>query len=58
MLTRNERILVEAIRNSQFIEIRLPDSTGGMDYRMKFSSKNLCHDIALAVQTHFNRLGK
>ena len=59
MLTRNERILVEAIRNSQFIEIRLLDSTGGgMDCRMKFSSKNLCHDIALAVQTHFNRLGK
>lgn len=58
MLSKNERILVEAIRQSQFIEIRLPDTTGGGECRMKFSSKSLCHDIALAVQSHFNRYGK
>ncbi len=54
MLTRNERIIVEAIKEAPAIEIRLIDR-GGSDHTIRVSrEKVFSHDIALAVQKYFN----
>lgn len=54
MLTRNERIIVEAIRNAPTVEIVIPgyDGVTGTT-RITVNSKKVCHDVALAVQSHF-----
>ena len=55
MLTRNERIIVEAIRNAPVVEIVIPgyDGVTGVT-RIKVASKRVCHDVAIAVQSHLN----
>lgn len=53
-LEKNERILVEAIRQSPVVEIVIPGYDGVTgDCRIKIRSKKVCHDIALAVQSHY-----
>ena len=57
MLTRNERILVEAIRQSPCVEIVIPGYDGITgDTRIKIRSRKVSHDVALAVQSHFVNL--
>lgn len=53
MLTANERILVEAIRNSPVLEITIPGKEGRMVAYIKIKNKKACHDVALAVQSYF-----
>lgn len=54
MLTSNERVLVEAIRNSPVLEITIPGRDGRMgDTYIKIKNKKACHDVALAVQSYF-----
>ena len=54
MLTSNERILVEAIRNSKVLEITIPGDDGRMgDTYITIRNKKACHDVALAVQSYF-----
>ena len=48
MLDRNQRILVEAVRNSKVIEISIPG------LQLKSPDKKLIHDIAICLQSHFN----
>ena len=59
MLTRNDRILVEAIRNAPSVTIVIPGYDGITgETRIKVSSKKVSHDVALAVQSHFvNQMG-
>lgn len=58
-LEKNERILVEAIRQSPVVEIVIPGYDGMTgDCRIKIRSKKVCHDIALAVQNHLNNVGR
>ncbi len=58
-LEKNERILVEAIRQSPVVEIVIPGYDGVTgDCRIKIRSKKVCHDIALAVQNHLNNVGR
>lgn len=52
MLNQTERTLVEALRNSQTIEIRIP----GLE--LKISNKRFSHDAAIALQTFFNTARK
>ena len=59
MLAKNERILVEAIRQSTGVEIIVPGYDGKTgDCRIKVTGKLVCHDVALAVQNHLNNLGR
>lgn len=55
MLDKNDRVIVESIRNAQRLRIIVV----GKEYNGEISfapSKRLNHDIALAVQSHYNRL--
>lgn len=55
MLSKNDRSIVEAIRTTDRIKIIIGD--GSSRYEIAFSpSKLLSHDIALAVQSHYNRI--
>ena len=57
MLDKNDRAIVESIRNAQRIKIVVEG--GVYSGTISFSpSKTLNHDIALAVQSHYNRLIK
>lgn len=57
MLDKNERIIVEAIRNAPRIKIVIEG--GAYPSEVPFMpSKTLNHDIALAVQSHYNRMKK
>lgn len=57
MLDGNQRIIVEAIRKSTKIKIVIEED--GLPSEVSLSpSKILSHDIALAVQSHYNRLNK
>jgi len=64
MLSKNERIIVEAVRNAQALEIRIPSqSIGGvlseeLSLMFRVDTKLLAHDIAIAIQSHFNRYHK
>lgn len=59
MLTKNDRILVEAIRQSPVVEIIVPGYDGKTgDCRIKVTGKLVCHDVALAVQNHLNNVGR
>ena len=59
MLTKNERIIVEAIRNAPSVTIVIPGYDGITgETRIKVNSKKVSHDVALAVQTHFMYLTK
>lgn len=58
MLTRNERIIVEAIRNAQSVEIVIPGDGRTGSTRIKIASKKVSHDVALAVQSHFADLAR
>ena len=55
MLDKNDRIIIEAIRNASKIKIVIENK--GEESQINFSpSKILCHDIAIAVQSHYNRV--
>ena len=59
MLTRNERILVEAIRQAPIIEIVIPGYDGITgETRIKVASKTMSHDVSIALQSHFNRFSR
>lgn len=59
MLTRNERILVEAIRNAPMVKIVIPGYDGITgDTVIKVASKKVSHDVAIALQSHFNSFDK
>ena len=49
MINRNERILVEALRHSDRVSIRFDDIT------VYVRNGEFSHDVATALQTHFNR---
>lgn len=51
MLSKNERIIVEAIRNSPVLEITIPENNGNTYITIR--SKKTCHDVALAIQSYF-----
>ena len=54
MLDKNDRVIVEAIRKASRLKLVIDG-----DSEIAFApSKALSHDIALAVQSHFNRLTK
>lgn len=53
MLTKNERILVEAIKKSDRITIRISESVGS--HYIEIKDKITKHDIAIALQSYFNR---
>ena len=57
MLTRNERVLVEAIRRADTITIIVPGDGRTGDGRIRIQSKTVSHDVAIALQTHFNNCG-
>lgn len=57
MLTRNERVMVEAIKDCPLIEKRLFD--GHSDHTIRVSKdKTFAHDVALSLQGYFNRRNK
>ena len=57
MLDNNDRVIVEAIRNAPRIKIIIDGGGNSEDTEIAFSpSKILSHDIALAVQSHYNRI--
>ena len=58
MLTRNERIIVEAIRNAPSVTIVIPGDGMTGDTRIKIANKKVSHDVALAVQSHFVNLSR
>ena len=59
MLTRNERIIVEAIRNAPSVTIVIPGYDGVTgETRIKLASKKVSHDVVLAVQSHFVSLSR
>jgi hypothetical protein len=57
MLSRNDRIIVEAIKKAQVVEIRLLDRGAEHTVRITRDSR-CCHDIALAVQDYLKRSAK
>ncbi len=54
MLTRNERLLIEAIRKAPSVTIIIPGDGICGDCQIKISSRTVSHDVALAVQSHLN----
>ena len=64
MLSKNERIIVEALKSARSLEIRIPPQVIGgvlseeLSLMFRVDTKLLAHDIAIAVQSHFNRYHK
>lgn len=59
MLNKNDRAIVEAIKNASSITLLLDVGGGTRETEIAFSpSKILSHDIALAVQSHYNRMNR
>ena len=57
MRPNNDRVIIEAIRNAPRIKIVIEG--GAESSEVSFApSRILAHDIALAVQSHYNRLTK
>lgn len=55
MLDKNDRRIIESIRNAPRIKIIIEG--GEYDQEITFSpNKTLSHDIALAVQSHYNHI--
>ena len=57
MLNPQERIIVEAIKRSPAIEIRLLDKGDAYTVRVT-RDKAFAHDVAIAVQSYLNRTAK
>lgn len=60
MLSKDERILVEAVRRARSLEIHIPGTHGEESSVLSFkgAGRLLAHDIALAVQSYFSRSSK
>lgn len=58
MISRTERILVEAIRRSPMVTIVIPGDDGCGDTRIKVANRLFSHDVAIALQSYFNRSSK
>lgn len=57
MLDKNQRAIVEAIRNSERIEILVPSQKYGIvPISIKVEGRRVTHDIALAIQNYMNNL--
>lgn len=52
MITRNERIIVEAVRRASSMSIRF----NGVEIYVR--NGEFSHDVAIALQSHFNRVHK
>lgn len=52
MITRNERIIVEAVKRASSMSIRF----NGVEIYVR--NGEFSHDVAIALQSHFNRVHK
>ena len=57
MLSTNERIIISALRNAERVFIEIPSADGGV-IRVSVTGRKTVHDIAVAVQNHYNNLGR
>lgn len=58
MISPNERILVEAIRLSGMVTIVINGKNGCEDGRIKVADRLFTHDVAISLQSYFNRSSK
>lgn len=58
MISRTERILVEAIRQAPVVTILIPGDNGCGNTRIKVANRLFSHDVGIALQSYFNRFSK
>ena len=58
MISPTERTLVEAIRLSRMVTIVINGKNGCEDARIKVADRLFIHDVAISLQSYFNRFSK